>query len=80
LAQFKTGSTNQTEVVAALGKPLHTIVEANGLKIDQYGAEAGSSGGDSLVPSWLVGGSPQSYKMVSFEYSQNGTLKSIKTE
>src|SRR5271168_2236215 len=26
-AGFKTGSTNQTEVVAALGKPIHTIQE-----------------------------------------------------
>ena len=80
LAKFKVGSTNQTEVIAELGKPLHTIVEANGLKVDQYGADAGSSGGDSFLPGFLVGGAPQSYKMISFEYSANGTLKEIKTQ
>jgi hypothetical protein len=79
LAQFKPGTTNQTEVVAALGKPLHTIVEANGLKVDQYGAEEGSSSNSGmLMPGFLVGGSPQNYKMISFEYTSNGTLKEIK--
>jgi hypothetical protein len=78
IAAFKAGSTNQTEVVATLGKPLHTIIEADGTKIDQYPTEAGASGG-SIIPDWLGGGAPQSYGMVSFLYGSGGTLKDIKT-
>ena len=78
IGQFKTGSTNQTEVIATLGKPLHTITEADGTKIDQYPTQAGSSGG-SMIPDWLGGGAPESYGMVSFMYGAGGTLKDVKT-
>jgi hypothetical protein len=78
IAQFKTGTSNQTEVIATLGKPMHTISEADGSKIDQYPTEAGASGG-SIVPSWLGGGAPERYGMVSFVYGAGGVLKDIKT-
>ena len=69
IAQFKVGTSNQTEVVANLGKPMHTIQEADGTKIDQYPTEAGASGG-SFVPDWLGGGGPTRYGMVSFTYGR----------
>ena len=78
IAQFKPGTSNQTEVVATLGKPLHTISEADGNKIDQYPTEAGAAGG-SVVPSWLGGGGPERYGMVSFVYGPGGVLKDIQT-
>lgn len=77
IAAFKPGSTNQTEVVAALGKPYHTVVEADGTKIDQYPYEVGATGGDSIVPDFLGGGSPQSYRMISFTYGPGGVLKDV---
>ncbi len=79
-ANFKPGSTNQTEVVAALGKPLHTIQEADGTKIDQYPAEAGAKSGDGFLPDWLGGDSTGgAYAMISFEYTAGGILKDMKT-
>jgi len=78
VSSFKPGSTNQTEVVAALGKPLHTIQEADGTKIDQYPAEAGAKAGSGFVPEWLGGTSTGgAYNMISFEYSPGGILKDI---
>lgn len=79
IAGFKPGSTNQTEVVAALGKPTHTIQEADGTKIDQYPYAVGASGGGSgIVPDFLGGeSSPASYRMVTFTYTPNGVLKDI---
>jgi hypothetical protein len=76
IAQFKVGTANQTEVVANLGKPLHTITEADGSKIDQYPTEAGATGG-SFLPDWLGGGGPTRYGMVSFTYNAGGTLKDV---
>jgi hypothetical protein len=77
IASFKTGSTNQTEVVATLGKPYHTVTEADGSKIDQYPYSVGATGGDSIIPDFLGGGSPQSYRMISFKYGAGGVLKEI---
>jgi hypothetical protein len=80
IAGFKTGSTNQTEIVAALGKPTHTIAEADGTKIDQYPYAGGAVGGGSFLPSYLGGDStPNKYGMVSFSYGAGGVLKSIDT-
>src|SRR5436305_1520611 len=78
ISGFKPGSTNQTEVVAALGKPLHTIQEADGTKIDQYPAESGAKSGTGMIPDWLGGTSTGgAYNMISFEYSPGGILKDI---
>lgn len=78
ISAFKPGSTNQTEVVAALGKPLHTIQEADGTKIDQYPAEAGAKSGSGFIPEWMGGTSTGgAYNMISFEYSPGGILKDI---
>jgi hypothetical protein len=78
ISGFKPGSTNQTEVVAALGKPLHTIQEADGTKIDQYPAEAGSKLGSGFWPDWLGGTSTGgAYNMISFEYTPGGILKDM---
>jgi hypothetical protein len=78
ISNFKPGSTNQTEVVAALGKPIHTIQEADGTKIDQYPAEAGAKSGSGIVPEWLGGTSTGgAYNMISFEYTPGGILKDI---
>ena len=75
---FKTGSTNQTEVVAALGKPIHTIQEADGTKIDQYPAEAGAKSGSGFWPEWIGGTSTGgAYNMISFEYTPGGILKDV---
>jgi hypothetical protein len=80
ISGFKTGTTNQTEVVAALGKPIHTIQEADGTKIDQYPAEAGAKSGGGIVPDWLGGSDTGgAYAMISFEYTPGGILKDIKT-
>jgi hypothetical protein len=77
---FKTGSTNQTEVVAALGKPIHTIQEADGSKIDQYPAEAGSTSGSGFWPEWMGGTSTGgAYAMISFEYTAGGILQDMRT-
>ena len=78
IAMFKTGTSNQTEVVATLGKPMHTISEADGSKIDQYPTEASATGG-SFMPDWLGGGGPTRYGMVSFVYGAGGVLKDIET-
>ena len=78
ISGFKPGSTNQTEVVAALGKPIHTIQEADGTKIDQYPAEAGAKSGSGMIPDWLGGTSTGgAYSMISFESSPGGILKDI---
>jgi hypothetical protein len=77
---FKPGSTNQTEVVAALGKPIHTIQEADGTKIDQYPAEAGSKSGSGFWPEWIGGTSTGgAYAMISFEYTPGGILKDVQS-
>ena len=76
---FKPGTTNQTEVVATLGKPIHTITEADGTKIDQYPYGGGASGGGSFWPSFLGGSdTPGRYGMVSFFYGGGGVLKDVK--
>jgi hypothetical protein len=78
ISNFKPGSTNQTEVVAALGKPIHTIQEADGTKIDQYPAEAGAKSGSGFIPDWLGGTSTGgAYNMISFEYTPGGILKDV---
>jgi hypothetical protein len=80
IATFKPGSTNQTEIVAALGKPTHTITEADGTKIDQYPYAGGASGGGSIIPSFMGGGStPDKYGMVSFSYGAGGVLTAVDT-
>ena len=80
IAQFKPGSSNQTEIAATLGKPLHTITKADGTKIDQYPTETGKSGGSGFIPDWLGGSdTPESYGMVSFIYTPGGILKDVKT-
>ncbi len=77
IADFEPGKTNQTEVIAALGKPTHTITEADGTKIDQYPYNHGAGSG-SMVPGWLGGASvPDVYGMLSFSYSSSGVLKAI---
>lgn len=73
---FKPGSTNQTEVIATLGKPYHTITEADGTKVDQYPYAGGATGG-GIMPSFLGGSSASSYRMVSFVYGAGGVLKSV---
>jgi hypothetical protein len=79
VSAFKPGTTNQTEVVAALGKPMHTITEADGTKIDQYPSEVGAKSGSGFVPNWMGGESTGgAYAMISFEYSAGGILKDIK--
>jgi hypothetical protein len=79
IAGFKPGSTNQTEIAAALGKPTHTITEADGTKIDQY-PYAATGGGSSFMPSFLGGDStPNKYGMVSFSYGAGGVLKAVDT-
>jgi hypothetical protein len=76
---FKAGSTNQTEVVAALGKPMHTIIEADGTKIDQYPSEVGAKSGSGMIPEWMGGTSTGgAYAMISFEYTAGGILKDVK--
>jgi hypothetical protein len=76
---FKPGTTNQTEVVAALGKPLHTITEADGTKIDQYPSEVGATSGSGFWPDWMGGESTGGgYMMISFEYTAGGILKDVK--
>ncbi len=78
ISGFKPGTTNQTEVVAALGKPIHTIQEADGTRIDQYPASAGATSGSGMVPDWLGGTSTGgAYSMISFEYTPGGILKDI---
>src|ERR1700761_1287216 len=78
VSEFKPGTTTQTEVVAALGKPIHTIQEADGTKIDQYPASEGSKSGSGFMPDWLGGTSTGgAYNMISFEYSPGGILKDI---
>jgi hypothetical protein len=78
ISGFKPGSTNQTEVVAALGKPIHTIQEADGTKIDQYPASAGAKSGSGILPDWLGGTSTGgAYNMISFEYTPGGILKDV---
>lgn len=78
VSSFTPGTTNQTEVVAALGKPLHTIQEADGTKIDQYPAETGAKSGTDMIPDWLGGTSTGgAYNMISFEYTPGGILKDI---
>jgi hypothetical protein len=80
IAGFKPGSTNQTEIVAALGKPTHTITEADGTKIDQYPYAGGAVGGGSILPSFMsVDSTPDKYGMVSFSYGAGGVLKSVDT-
>ncbi len=77
IESFQVGKTNQTEIAAALGKPSHTILEADGTKIDQY-PYAGGASSSGFLPEF-VGGSahPDRYGMVSFSYSGNGTLKAL---
>jgi hypothetical protein len=80
VAGFEPGKTNQTEVVAALGKPLHTITEADGVKIDQYACAGGATAAsDSIIPDFLGGGpsSAGGYRMVDFYYGPGGVLKEI---
>jgi len=80
IAAFKPGTTSQAEIAAALGKPTHTIIEADGSKIDQYPYAGSASGGGSIVPGFLGGSSsPGSYGMVSFTYGPGGVLKSVDT-
>jgi hypothetical protein len=80
IADFKPGTTNQTEIAATLGKPVHTITEADGTKIDQYAYAGGASSGGSIVPDFLGGSSaPNRYGMVSFAYGPGGVLKSVDT-
>ncbi len=77
---FKPGTTNQTEIVATLGKPIHTVTEADGTKIDQYPYGGGAVGGGSIIPSFLGGDdTPSKYGMISFYYGGGGVLKDIKT-
>jgi hypothetical protein len=76
IGKFTPGKTNETEVVAELGKPLHTITDADGTKIDQYASDSGASGG-SILPSFLGGSHASSYGMVSFRYGAGGVLKDI---
>ncbi len=79
VGQFQAGKTNQTEVVAALGKPLHTVQEADGTKIDQYPYAGGASGASSsIIPDFLGGSSSAGdYRMVDFFYGPGGVLKDI---
>ena len=77
VSKFTPGKTNETEVVGELGKPLETISEADGTKIEQYALSAGATGG-SIVPEWLGGSGVSSYRMVSFVYQRDGTLKEIR--
>jgi hypothetical protein len=80
VADFQPGKTNQTEVVAALGKPLHTVSEADGTKIDQYAFATGAtSGSDSIWPDFLGGGDSTGggYRMIDFYYGSGGVLKQI---
>jgi hypothetical protein len=79
IAEFKPGTTSQAEIAAALGKPIHTMVEADGTKIDQYPFDNGKGGG-SMMPSFLGGSStPDSYGMVTFTYTTTGILKTVDT-
>ena len=50
LTKFVPGKTDETQIIASLGKPLHVVMEADGSKIDQYAF--GNSGG-SILPSWI---------------------------
>ena len=77
VSKFTPGKTNETEVVGVLGKPLETIAEADGTKIEQYAYGQGATGG-SIMPDWLGGSSASSYRMVSFVYGSGGVLKEIK--
>lgn len=77
ISKFSPGKTNETEVVGELGKPMETITEADGTKIEQYPYAVGASGGSSVIPDWLGGGSPASYRMVNFVYGSGGVLKEI---
>ena len=77
IAKFTPGKTNEADVVAELGKPLHSITEADGTKIEQYAYEPGASG-SSFLPGFLGGSGPTSYNMVSFTYGAGGTLKEVK--
>lgn len=77
LSRFTPGRTNEIEVVGELGKPLETITEADGTKIEQYAYSAGATGG-SIVPEFLGGSGASSYRMVSFVYEKGGTLKEIR--
>ena len=72
--KFQPGKTNETEVIGALGKPLETVTEADGTKIDQYPLNASTA---SFVPSFLGGSDSTSYDMVSFSFGANGVLKSV---
>ncbi|HLG90252.1 MAG TPA: hypothetical protein VKZ79_24035 [Alphaproteobacteria bacterium] len=77
VSKFTPGKTNETEVAGELGKPLETITEADGTKIEQYAFSGGATGG-SIVPEWLGGSSASSYHMVSFVYGAGGVLKEIR--
>lgn len=76
IAKFTPGKTNETEIVAELGKPLHSVTEADGTKIEQYPSAVGASGG-SMMPGFLGGSSATSYDMVSFTYGSGGVLKAV---
>jgi len=76
VGKFTPGKTNETEVIAELGKPVHSINDADGTKIDQYPYEGGASGG-SIIPGFLGGSQASTYGMVSFRYGPGGVLKEI---
>ena len=76
ISKFTPGKTAETEIVGELGKPLHTVSQADGTKIEQYPYAGGASGG-SIIPSFLGGSSASSYNMVGFRYGSDGMLKEI---
>jgi hypothetical protein len=72
IAGFQPGKTNETEIVGQLGKPLETIMEADGTKIAQYAYR-----GDSGFLGGTFSSGPSNYGMVSFHYGANGLLTAI---
>ena len=78
LAQFKVGSTTESQVMASLGQPNNVSTLQDGTRIDTYAHTAAHANGASYVPivGLFAGGASGTTDSVVFTYDAQGVLRS----
>jgi outer membrane protein assembly factor BamE (lipoprotein component of BamABCDE complex) len=81
LAQFKSGVTTESEIVAKLGPPNTSMTEPDGTKMDMYMYHSMKQNAANFIPyvGLFKGGASTHSQTVTFTFDKGGLLKTTAT-
>ena len=75
LDKMQIGTSSEVEIISRLGKPLSSVVNADGTRMAQYPYDPTSA--SPYLPAFIGGETPTAYGWVNLSYDSKGTLTGI---